>query len=76
MVVYPDMTQSYNGDHTTHSSFKVDSHQARNTRANITSLRNYCIEKSGCDDVPTPPMEKREFQEYRSLEAVERQMGL
>ena len=75
MTVYQDMSYEYDGTPNTHSKFQVDSHRARNTNDNINSLREYCIEKSGCDDVPPPPMSETEYQELRALETVERAMS-
>ena len=77
MIVYEDMSYKYDGNTVDKdSSLKVDSHQTRNTSDNIASLREYCIVKSGCDKVPAPKTTEIDYLEIRSLETIERAVGL
>ena len=51
-------------------SFTVDSHQARNTNEIIDALKDYCMEKSGCND-PAPYTEKQQKADWRVIENME-----
>ena len=56
-----------------HSSFKVDSHQARNTSEIISALKDYCLEKRGCND-PAPYTEEQQKADGRVIENLERNL--
>ena len=57
----------------TNSSFKVDSHQERNTNQIISALTKYCRDKKGCND-PAPYTEKQQKADGRAIEQLERNL--